>query len=182
MDDAHGGVALFINENLNYIKRDDLSIFIPHVMETIFVEIQYKRSKPIIVGVIYRPNTLPRADLDLFISNLLEIQSKISNENKTSYLMGDYHTIIRRISVVGAWTLNFDFRENRLHDSVKTRPICYPQTSGVQYPLSLYGCIQLLQLNDFWVVLVSPLSIGYSPTAADGSALCCTIGGSLGRS
>ena len=92
-----------------------------------------------------------------------------------------HHTIIRRISVVGAWTLNFDFRENRLHDSVKTRPICYPQTSGVQYPLSLYGCIQLLQLNDFWVVLVSPLSIGYSPTAADGSALCCTIGGSLGR-
>ena len=66
---------------------------------------------------------------------------------------------------MGAWTLNFDFRENRLHDSVKTRPICYPQTSGVQYPLSLYGCIQLLQLNDFWVVLVSPLSIGYSPTA-----------------
>ena len=34
------------------------------------------------MGVIYRPNTLPRADLDLFISNLLEIQSKISNENK----------------------------------------------------------------------------------------------------
>ena len=90
-DDTHGGVGLFINENLNYIKRDDLSIFNPHVMETMFVEIQYKHSKPIIVGVIYRPNTLPRADLDLFISNLLEIQSKISNENKTSYLMGDYN-------------------------------------------------------------------------------------------
>ena len=105
-----------------------------------------------------------------------------SCENHRYYFVGLHHTIIRRISVVGAWTLNFDFRENRLHDSVKTRPICYPQTSGVQYPLSLYGCIQLLQLNDFWVVLVSPLSIGYSPTAADGSALCCTIGGSLGRS
>ena len=90
-DDAHGGVALFIHEKLNYIRRDDLSIFIPHVMETLFVEIQYKHSKPIIVGVIYRPNTLPRADLDLFISNLLEIQSKISNENKISYLMGDYN-------------------------------------------------------------------------------------------
>ena len=43
------------------------------------------------MGVIYLPNTLPRADLDLFISNVLEIQSKISNENKTSYLMGDYN-------------------------------------------------------------------------------------------
>ena len=82
--DTHGGVALSINENLNDIKRDDLLIFIPHVMETMFVETQYKRSKPMIVGVIYRPNTLPRADLDLFISNLLEIHSKISNANKTS--------------------------------------------------------------------------------------------------
>ena len=60
-------------------------------METMFVEIQYKHSKPIIVGVIYRPNTLPHAHLDMFISQLLEIQSKISNENKTSYLMGDYY-------------------------------------------------------------------------------------------
>ena len=61
------------------------------LVETMFVEIQYKHSKPVIVGVIYRPNTLPRADLDVFISNLLGIQSKISNENKTSYLMGDYN-------------------------------------------------------------------------------------------
>ena len=61
-------------------------------METMFVEIQYKHSTPIIVGVIYRPNTLPRADLDLFISNLLEIQRKMYNENKTSYLMGDYNS------------------------------------------------------------------------------------------
>ena len=60
-------------------------------METMFVEIQYKHSNPIIVGVIYRPSTLPRADLDLFISHLLEIQSKISNENKISYLMGEYN-------------------------------------------------------------------------------------------
>ena len=43
------------------------------------------------MGVIYRPNTLPRADLDQFISNVLEIQGKISNENKISYLMGDYN-------------------------------------------------------------------------------------------
>ena len=41
--------------------------------------------------MIYRPNTLPRADLDLFINNLLEIQGKICNENKTAYLIGDYN-------------------------------------------------------------------------------------------
>ena len=103
-----------------------------------------------------------------------------------------YHTIIHHLSVclsvLPSFLLSpnyhpkFDFQENRTHDSVQTRPLCWPETSDVQYPLSLYGCIQLLQLNDFWVVLVSPLIIVYSPMAADGSALCCTIGGSHGRS
>ena len=52
---------------------------------------QANQNKPIIVGVIYRPNSPPRADLDLFMSKILEIHDKISNENKTAYLMGDYN-------------------------------------------------------------------------------------------
>ena len=35
-DDGHGGVALYIKDNLTYVKRDDLSIFILHVFESIF--------------------------------------------------------------------------------------------------------------------------------------------------
>ena len=34
--DGHGGVGLYIKDNLTYVKRDDLSIFIPHVFESIF--------------------------------------------------------------------------------------------------------------------------------------------------
>ena len=60
--------------------REDLSIFIPHVFESIFFEVQTNKCKPIIVGVIYRPNF--HANLDLFISTILDIQTKISNENK----------------------------------------------------------------------------------------------------
>ena len=97
-----------------------------------------------------------------------------------------YHTIIPQISVcpsvcpsVPKFVLEIDFHENRSHDSVQTRPLCWPETSDVQYALSLYGCIQLLQLNYFWVMIATPLIIGYS---ADGSALCCIIGGSHGRS
>ena len=37
------------------------------------------------------PNSHPRADFDLFISTILDIQIKISNENKIAYLMGDYN-------------------------------------------------------------------------------------------
>ena len=90
-DDGRGGVALFVKDHLNYFRREDLSIFIPHVIESIFIEVQNNRSKPFIVGIIYRPNTFPLADLDRFISELLEVQSKIASENKIAYLMGDYN-------------------------------------------------------------------------------------------
>ena len=56
-DDGRGGVGLFINSKFTYVKRDDLSVFI----ESVFFEIQINERKTIIVGVVYRPNTQPRA-------------------------------------------------------------------------------------------------------------------------
>ncbi len=38
-DDTHGGVGLFIKENINYKIRDDLSGFIPHVFDSLFIAI-----------------------------------------------------------------------------------------------------------------------------------------------
>ena len=55
------------------------------------MEVQDNQNKPIIVDVVYRPNSAPRADVDMFISKIIEIQDKISNENKIAYLMGDYN-------------------------------------------------------------------------------------------
>ena len=55
------------------------------------MEVQNNKNKPIIVGVVYRPNSAPRADMDMFMSKIIEIQDKISNENKIAYLMGDYN-------------------------------------------------------------------------------------------
>ena len=40
IDDGRGGVGLFINSKFTYLKRDDLSVFIPHVIESLFFEIQ----------------------------------------------------------------------------------------------------------------------------------------------
>ena len=68
-----------------------LSIFIPHVFESIFFEVQTNKCKRIIVGVIYHPNSHPCANLYLFKSTILYIQDKISNESKIAYLMGDYN-------------------------------------------------------------------------------------------
>ena len=37
-----GWVGLFIKESINYKIRDDLSDFLPHVFESLFVEIEIK--------------------------------------------------------------------------------------------------------------------------------------------
>ena len=56
-----------------------------------FFELQAAKRKPIIVGVIYRPNSHPRADFDYFTRTILYIQDKISGENQIAYLMGDFN-------------------------------------------------------------------------------------------
>ena len=61
-----------------------------------FFEISCNSKKPIIVGVVYRPNTQPLANLDLFIEKILEIHEIILNENKIAYLMGDYNINLLR--------------------------------------------------------------------------------------
>ena len=88
-DGCRGGVALFIKDTTNYKIRDDLSVFIAHVYESLFVELTPKGGKPIIVGVIYRPNTFPLADINKFNNSLLGVMDQINFENKKGVIMGD---------------------------------------------------------------------------------------------
>ena len=39
-DDGHDGVGIYINKHFTYTKREDLSIFNPHVFESIFFKVQ----------------------------------------------------------------------------------------------------------------------------------------------
>jgi len=82
-------VGLFIKESVQYKIREDLSIFNTHVFESIFVEIESHPSKKYIIGVIYRPNTAPRADVDVFASTLYSILDIINAESRTCIIMGD---------------------------------------------------------------------------------------------
>ena len=72
---------------------------IPHVIESVFFEIQIYERKTIIVGVVYRPNTQPRADIDIFMQQIIEIQSKIKEENIVSYLMGDFNIDLLKVNI-----------------------------------------------------------------------------------
>ena len=75
---------------INYKTRDDLGVFIPHVFESLFIEIGSKSDhKRSIIGVINRPNTAPKVDTDIFSSTLFDIMDSINNEHKHGIIMGD---------------------------------------------------------------------------------------------
>ena len=77
-DENHDFIKLF-NGNANY--NDDTEIH----------NVKLNKTKSIIVGFIYRPNSQPRADMDIFTTELADITAKINNENKESYVMGDFN-------------------------------------------------------------------------------------------
>ena len=112
-DDGRGGIGLFINSKFTYVKRDDLSVFIPHVIESVFFEMQINERKTIIVGVVYRPNTQPRADIDIFMQKIIEIQSIIKEENKISYLMGDFN-----IDLLKGHCIEFKYYADGIHSGL----------------------------------------------------------------
>ena len=54
-DYGHGGVGIYVNSNIffmSYFRRDDFSIFIPHVIETLFIEVKLNETNSIVLGVI----------------------------------------------------------------------------------------------------------------------------------
>ena len=79
---------MYIKNTLSYKVRNDLSIFIPNVLESIFCEIQLCNTS-IIVCTIYRSDTPPKADLDIFTHTIHELQQQLNNDNKETYIMGD---------------------------------------------------------------------------------------------
>jgi len=85
---SKGGVGIYVNNSLQYKHRPDLSLFIKHVFESTVIEIAFGK-KHILIGSIYRPNTYPHADLDIFMHNMNELQSILAAENKDVYIMGD---------------------------------------------------------------------------------------------
>ena len=59
------------------------------MFESIFVEITSHNGKNLVIGTIYRPNTYPKADLDIFTHTINELMESLAKENKEIYIMGD---------------------------------------------------------------------------------------------
>ena len=108
-DGARGGVGLFSRENINFIIREDISVFTPHIFESIFIEINNPTGKNTVMGLIYRPNTEPRADIDIFSSTVFDIMDIINTENKLCVIMGDMNIDLLKF---GSHTKTSDYLDN----------------------------------------------------------------------
>jgi hypothetical protein len=84
---------MFINNDIQYRIRDDIGTMIPHIYESIFIEVTHYHQTVLntryVVGVIYRPNTPPRADTNIFSNTLCETMDIINRENKKAVILGD---------------------------------------------------------------------------------------------
>ena len=80
-----GGVALYIHCRFKYTIRKDINI---EGIENIFIEIENKFGKNVIIGTLYRP---PGSNINCFVERIDEELDKMTQENKHIYLMGDFN-------------------------------------------------------------------------------------------
>ena len=85
-----GGSLLYINSNINYIRRNDLQINKKKELESTFIEIiNPNKTKNIIVGCIYRHPCMDPSEFNDFYLN--ELLNNLRKENKQIVLMGDFN-------------------------------------------------------------------------------------------
>ncbi len=88
-DDITRGIALFVANIINFTLREDHIAFLPHVHAPLFVELSKAHNiTNQIVGIIYRPNTQSRADIDIFSSTLQEVLDLINAEQMRDTICG----------------------------------------------------------------------------------------------
>ena len=87
------GVAFHFDSDLilTLKSRPDLESLDTGLYESIFVQVSqpdHPIEKHLIIGVIYKP---PRTDTDKFLASFSLTLDRLNNENRPSYLLGDYN-------------------------------------------------------------------------------------------
>ena len=90
-----GGVCFYVESKYVFKERDDL-VFSNEYTDTLFIEIDMKHAKNVIIGVVYRaPNSNP-SDFNGMLEKSLKA---IAMENKLCYIVGDFNFDILKYSV-----------------------------------------------------------------------------------
>ena len=83
-----GGALLYVSNKFNYKPRDDLLLYKHSHLESIFIEILFPKKSNIIIGCIYRHPCMSIVEFNDLFTPVLH---KITSENKTIILLGDFN-------------------------------------------------------------------------------------------
>ena len=104
-DSAKGGVLIYVKCGINYKPRNDLNMNKSKELESFFIEINNKKEKNDIIGIIYRHPCMSEEDFnDNHLKGLID---KLSTENKKIFLAGDFNYDLLNLSTNNT----FDFFE-----------------------------------------------------------------------
>lgn len=78
-----GGVAVYLSENVPFIRREDLET----TLEVIWLEIQLPKSKPFILGFVYRPPNAPAQ----WVEDYEDMLENVYTEEKEMIILGDFN-------------------------------------------------------------------------------------------
>ena len=91
-----GGVGIYISENINFTRRNDLDLALTEGVENCWIEIQRTKQKNVVIGCIYRHPSQNRETFHEAIETKLNL---LTDENCEVYIAGDiniyflkYHT------------------------------------------------------------------------------------------
>ena len=88
-ESTKGGVLIFAKTGIKYKPRNDLKVYKPKELESLFIEIINEKESNDIVGVIYRHPCMNEGE---FIDEHIKgIADKLSNENKKVFIAGDFN-------------------------------------------------------------------------------------------
>ena len=79
-----GGVAIYVNDSLDYRVIDRMSVTINGVMECVTVELCINKRKNIIVNCVYRT---PGSDIQTFIDQIETVIKNVKNVKKINIFM-----------------------------------------------------------------------------------------------
>ena len=84
-----GGTLIYIRNHRSYKTRNDLKIYKSFELESAFIQICNTNKANIIIGCIYKH---PSMNINEFNNDYLnELLDKLSKENKTIFLLGDFN-------------------------------------------------------------------------------------------
>ena len=78
------GVCIYIRCNLNYTLRDSLEV---EKLESLVIQVNKPRSKPILISIWYRRPDTPIAIFD----NFEELITKMNSTDHEIFLLGDFN-------------------------------------------------------------------------------------------